>query len=162
MAQISDKVNFTLSYIGQASPSHEDEVTCLHGPSECLGNIIELCAAHVYPDPKLYLGFALCLSQKYQEIPGKNLIHDCALEHGMDFDQLNDCASKEDGAFGMKLLRQSVEWSQSVNASISCTVRLAGEKRCVRDGGVWKDCDQGNSVKSLVADIEKLWKEQNE
>jgi hypothetical protein len=80
----------------------------------------------------------------------------------MDFEQLNDCASKEDGAFGMRLLRKSVEWSESVNASVSCTVRLAGEKRCVRDDGSWKDCDKGSSVKSLVEDIEELWKEQNE
>jgi hypothetical protein len=163
MAQSASKVNFTISYIGQ--PTHGadgDGVTCKHGPSECLGNIIELCAAHVYPDPKIYLGFTLCLSRKYTNIPAKNLVEDCAMEHGIDFEKLNDCASKEDGAFGMRLLRDSCERSQEVGASISCTVRLEGKTRCVRDNGMWKDCVGGSSVKSLVDDIDTIWKREND
>jgi hypothetical protein len=162
MAQTSSKVNFTLSYIGSTpADGSEDEVLCKHGPTECLGNIIELCAAHVYPDPKIYLGFTLCLSKKYSEIPSRNLVHDCALEHGMDFATLNDCASKEDGAFAMRLLKESVLRSQAVNATKSCTVRLEGKKRCVRDDGVWKECEKGSTVESLVDEIEEIWKREN-
>ncbi|KAF2428344.1 hypothetical protein EJ08DRAFT_592209 [Tothia fuscella] len=161
MELTASKVNFTLSYIGSADPSDPDGVLCKHGPSECLGNIIELCAANLYPDPKINLGFTLCLSKKYEDIPSRELIEGCALEHGMDFAKLNDCASKEDGGFGMELLRRSVVYSRGVNASVSCTVRLDGRERCVRDGGVWKDCSGGSSVKSLVKDVEERWKEIN-
>jgi len=161
MSQIYSKVNFTLSYIG--TPTEPDDgVSCKHGPTECLGNIIELCALDTYPDPKIYLGFTLCLSRRYSEIPQKDLVHDCALEHGMDFGKLNDCASKDDGAYGMGLLRKSVVRSQEANASISCTVRLDEKVRCVRDGGEWKDCKEGSSVESLVGDINKLYAERNE
>lgn len=52
MQQVSDKVDFQLSYIGNTT-DHDDGVLCKHGPEECLGNIIELCAAQLYPDPKV-------------------------------------------------------------------------------------------------------------
>ncbi len=101
---------------------HDDGVECKHGQTECLGNIIELCAAHLYPDPKIYLGFAMCLSHKYRDIPKHELVEDCALEHSVDFVALNNCASQDHGAFGMGLLRQSVERSAAANITKSCTV----------------------------------------
>ena len=57
MAESSNKVSFRLSFIGNVS--HDDDgVQCKHGQTECLGNILMLCAAAEYPDPKLYLGFS--------------------------------------------------------------------------------------------------------
>ena len=52
MQKVSDKVDFKLSYIGTTT-DHDDGVVCKHGQEECLGNIIELCAASLYPDPKV-------------------------------------------------------------------------------------------------------------
>jgi hypothetical protein len=86
----------------------------MHGPEECVGNIVELCAAELYPDPKLYLGFTMCLSKDYQHIPDRSLIEDCALEHSLDFSKLNECATREDGGFGMEMLRDSVRRSTDV------------------------------------------------
>lgn len=113
MMRVNAKVNFTLSYIGTPTDSN-DGVACKHGPNECMGNIIELCAAHLYPDPKIYLGFVMCLTRDYKEIPNRELVEDCALEHAVDFEQLNDCATKDDGAFGIALLRGSVKRSSAV------------------------------------------------
>jgi hypothetical protein len=79
-----------------------------------MGNIIELCAAHLYPDPKTYLGFTMCMTNDYQEIPQRTLIEDCALEHAVDFKLLNECAAKDDGGFGVGLLRDSVRRSREV------------------------------------------------
>ncbi|KAF5026847.1 hypothetical protein F66182_1041 [Fusarium sp. NRRL 66182] len=112
MQRVHDKVNFTLSYIGR--PTANDGVDCMHGPSECMGNIIELCARELYPDPKINLGFIMCLSRDYQEIPERTLVEDCALEYAIDFQQLNDCAVKEDGAYGLSLLRNSIKRTKDV------------------------------------------------
>lgn len=79
-----------------------------------MGNIIELCVAHLYPDPKTYLGFTMCLSRDYQDIPQRSLIEDCALEHAVDFQALNECAAKDDGAFGIGMLRDSVRRTAEV------------------------------------------------
>ncbi|KAJ4421825.1 hypothetical protein N0V82_003524 [Gnomoniopsis sp. IMI 355080] len=112
MQQVIDKVDFTLSYIG--TPTENDGVDCKHGPEECLGNIMLLCAANIYPDPKIYLGFAMCLIKDYQDIPQRSHFEDCALEHAIDFDKLSDCASQDDGAFGVDMLRNSVRRSAEV------------------------------------------------
>ncbi|KAF9767530.1 hypothetical protein IL306_015281 [Fusarium sp. DS 682] len=112
MQRVHDKVNFTLSYIGR--PTANDGVDCMHGPSECMGNIIELCARELYPDPKINLGFTMCLSRDYNEIPERSLVEDCALESAIDFQQLNDCAVKEDGAYGLSLLRDSIKRTADV------------------------------------------------
>ncbi|CBX93927.1 hypothetical protein LEMA_P036010.1 [Plenodomus lingam JN3] len=158
MEEVADKVNFTMSFIGTPSPT-DDDVQCLHGPSECLGNILMLCAATTYPDPKLHLGFSNCLLADYAEIPARSLAEDCALEHGLDFDTLNECMSRDSGGYGMGLLRDSVLRSQEVKARTSCTVRLAGKVRCVFDGGEWRDCEGGERPGDLIADIKRLYDE---
>ncbi|KAF9694558.1 hypothetical protein EKO04_007332 [Ascochyta lentis] len=158
MANVSDKIDFRLSFIGQLT-NEDDGVQCMHGQTECLGNIVLLCAASEYPDPKLHLGFTNCLINDYQEIPKKELIEDCALEHGLDFGVLNDCMSKDTGAYGMGLLRDSVKHSNDVGAGISCTIRLDDKVRCVYDGGEWKDCEDGSKPEDLIGDIERLYDE---
>lgn len=79
-----------------------------------LGNIMLLCAEDLYPDPKTYLGFSMCLMKDYQHIPQRSLIEDCALEHAIDFGKLDKCASKDDGAWGVEMLRNSVRRSSDV------------------------------------------------
>ena len=79
-----------------------------------MGNIIELCAAQLYPDPKTYLGFTMCVTRQYRRIPERELFEDCALEHAIDIKKLNDCAAKDDGAYGMHLLKSSVERTEAV------------------------------------------------
>ncbi|KAI3329799.1 hypothetical protein F4824DRAFT_372422 [Ustulina deusta] len=112
MIRVHEKVNFTLTYIG--TPTENDGVECKHGPGECMGNIIELCAHQLYPDAKTWLGFTMCLTKDYHAIPQRELVEDCALEHALDFEKLNECATRDDGAFGMSMLRESVERSASV------------------------------------------------
>ncbi|KAF2708953.1 hypothetical protein K504DRAFT_433665 [Pleomassaria siparia CBS 279.74] len=160
MQNVSDKVDFRLSFIGKTTD--DDGVQCMHGQTECLGNIIELCAASVYPDPKIYLGFTMCLSRDYPRIPQKELIEDCALEHGLEFEKLNECMSQEDGAYGMGMLRDSVTRSAKLNATTSCTVRLNGQTRCIADAGKFRDCEGGSKPEDLIKDINKLYDEAKE
>ncbi|KAF2204658.1 hypothetical protein GQ43DRAFT_428762 [Delitschia confertaspora ATCC 74209] len=156
MQKVSDKVDFRLSFIGKTT-DEDDGVQCMHGQTECLGNILELCAAHVYPDPKIYLGFTMCMSRNFDDIPKKDLVEDCALEHGMDFDKINHCVSQDDGAYAMDLLRKSVERSAEANVTKSCTVRLNNKVRCIMDGGDWSECEGGSKPEDLERDIKSLY-----
>jgi len=119
MERAASKVDFTLSFIGTLN--EPDGVACKHGPTECVGNIIELCAARLYPDPKLYLGFTMCLANEYEKIPDQELVEGCALRHGLSFSEIIKCASDENG-LGRDMLRASVTRSMEANVSISCTV----------------------------------------
>ncbi|KAK4893693.1 hypothetical protein LTR27_007940 [Elasticomyces elasticus] len=152
MQKISHKVDFKLSYIGNIT-DHDDGVSCKHGQSECLGNIVELCAAHLYPDPKTYLGFVMCMSKEYDTIPDRSLIEDCALEHGISMARLNKCAVDDDGAVGLDMLKASFNRSSNAGVKKSCTVRLNGNIRCVRDNGTWTECEGGSSASDLVHDV---------
>ncbi|KAK9435108.1 Gamma interferon inducible lysosomal thiol reductase GILT [Metarhizium brunneum] len=107
MQRVYDKVDFKLNYIG--TPTADDGVECKHGPSECMGNIIELCTRELYPDPKINLGFIMCLTKDYPHIPERALVEDCALEHAIDIRAINECAARDDGAYGMGLLRSSIQ-----------------------------------------------------
>jgi hypothetical protein len=89
-----------------------------------LGNIIELCAAELYPDPKIYLGFTMCITREYEEIPDRRLLEDCALEHAIDFKALNECATRDNGAYGVGMLRDSVRRSSEVRRPLPISVRL--------------------------------------
>lgn len=125
----------------------------MHGPGECLGNIIELCAAELYPDPKVHLGFTMCLTSEYSHIPEQPFVQQCALEHAIDFDRLNECVSRDNGQHGLELLAASARRSADAGVEKSCTVRLDGDIRCVRDGGAWKDCKAGSKPADLVRDV---------
>lgn len=139
-------------------PTDNDGVACKHGPRECLGNILELCAQKLYPDPKTYLGFTMCLTREYKEIPDRSLVEDCALEHAISFSDLNDCATKDDGAFGMGMLRSSVQRSANAGVTTSCTIRVDEKIYCVRDDNKWTDCPSGPGVNDLVIAVEKLYR----
>lgn len=65
----------------------------------------------------------MCLAQDYQDIPERSLVEDCALEHGIDFVALNNCASTDDGtAIGM--LRDSVLRSSRVKIPSKIRVQV--------------------------------------
>lgn len=121
----------------------------MHGPPECLGNMILLCAAQAYPDPKLSLGFANCLINEYHDIPDRDLVETCAMEHGMDFDTINRCISEEGHALDM--LRESVLRSSDAKVSTSCTIRLEDKIWCVTDSE--NDCNDGKNLEPLINDI---------
>ena len=53
-------------------------------------------------------------SRDYKLIPQRELVEDCALEHAIDFEKLNECAAKDDGAFGIAMLRGSVQRTADV------------------------------------------------
>ncbi|KAL4780642.1 hypothetical protein BJX76DRAFT_350835 [Aspergillus varians] len=185
MEKVSEKVDFELSFIASVSNKSSD-VMCMHGPGECVGDMLMLCAANLPFPPGdsfatgrtptvRYLGFATCLISSYAEIPDRTLVEQCALEHGIDFDALNKCVSRQDDnpnngdsedapLSGVALLRESARHSADLGVKTSCTVRLDDTVWCVRDGGLWKDCakkGEGRQVSVLVDEIEKLWGQRN-
>ena len=154
MEQIADKVDFQLSYIG--SVDGDGNIACKHGPTECLGNMMGLCAQQSYSsDVKRWLGFSTCLTTSYDRIPDKDLAKGCALEHGIDFDLLNACMSEE--GKGLDLLESSVQRSEKAGVTKSCTVRVAGEIWCIRDGAEWKNCPNGSGVEDLVKAVDERY-----
>ncbi|KAL4807704.1 hypothetical protein BDV18DRAFT_158909 [Aspergillus unguis] len=183
MERVNDKVDFKLSFIANVSNQTSD-VDCMHGPGECIGDMLMLCAANLPFPPEngsqgrtptvRYLGFSTCLISQYEEIPGRDLVEHCALEHGISFEALNECVSRQDDdpnksiqegpPGGLSLLRESAKHSAELGVKTSCTVRIDDGVWCVRDGGVWRNCakdGQGSQVSVLVDEIETRWAQRN-
>ena len=138
------------------SINSDETIDCKHGETECLGDMLSLCAKSLFPNNTIIsLGFTTCLVSAYSRIPDRSLVENCALEHGISFDALNACVSEE--GKGLDLLRESVGRSAAADVVKSCTVRVAGEKWCIRDMGKWKDCDEGSEPKDLIAAVKKLY-----
>ncbi|PGH07011.1 hypothetical protein GX51_02051 [Blastomyces parvus] len=182
MAQVHDKVDFRLSFIGSVSNKSSD-VSCMHGPGECVGNMLMLCAANLPfpPGSKTQnktpvvrsLGFANCLLASYTKIPERELVEDCALEFGLDFGALNACVSRQvdeaddkragiddpdkDKISGLALLRTDFKRNAALGIKKSCTVRVNEKIWCIRDGHEWKDCQpHGDETSTLVDEINRL------
>lgn len=162
----------------------------MHGPGECIGNMLMLCAANLpFPPtndnsllPQSYprtpvirsLGFANCLTTDYPRIPDREFVQQCALQHGIDFDALNSCASQQDDdagltpyeatpLSGLALLRQSALRGEALGVKTSCTVRVNETVWCVHDNNQWKDCaENGQNPKVLADEITRLWEESNQ
>lgn len=140
---------FVLTHHPERSVDTNDTINCMHGSTECLGNMLCLCAISLFPnDSVISLGFANCLILSYPRIPHRDLVESCALEHGIKFEELNSCISEE--GKGMDLLASSIERSKNAGVRKSCTIRVREQIWCVRDGGKWVDCEHGSTVDDLV------------
>jgi hypothetical protein len=77
---------------------------------------------------------------------------------------IQPCAESAEGA---DLLGDGIDRCNRLNTHISATIRVAGKNVCVRDGGVWKDCNNvmslggGNVGLGLQKLIEKEWEKLN-
>lgn len=119
--------------------------------------MILLCAAQLYPEPKLSLGFANCMVNDYRDIPQRDLVQSCAMEHGLDFGRINGCISDEGNA--QLLLRDSVERSADAEIRTSCTIRLQGRTWCVTGGK--RDCNDGANLDGLIHRINSTFEHLN-
>lgn len=72
----------------------------------------------------------MCLTRDYKHIPQRSLIEDCALEHAIDFEKLNECATKDDGALGVGMLRDSVQRTTKVHTTSIFTLSRASFLIC--------------------------------
>jgi len=147
-------LNYTLSFIGHTTGT---EISCKHGPDECLGNMLHLCGASLASSLPQSISWSSCLLRSYEEIPARALVERCAQEAGVEFDAVNRCVSDIGERGGAAMLRRGVQWSEHVGARTSATVRVAGRVVCIRDNGEWKECEGGHGVRDLVREGEEAY-----
>ncbi|KAL1934331.1 hypothetical protein VTP01DRAFT_6513 [Rhizomucor pusillus] len=160
--QVLDKVNvptkLDVNYIAEPDLTEPLLFECKHGPSECLGDIQELCFKHVHPDQRDWFAFDLCLNEHYEDIGNdKQLAHDCASRLGKDYAKVELCIKSK---LGVGLLAKSVERTKSLGVTKSCTIYIDNQLRCIRDG-TWKECEGGHQVDDFVKTIEDAYHSRN-
>ncbi|KAG0304303.1 hypothetical protein BGZ98_005684 [Dissophora globulifera] len=160
-------VNPLLSYIGTIdrtttidtvtlTATTTTSVTCKHGPLECAGNTQQLCFKKYFPDPKVWVPFVVTMNSWVPNRIGepeyaREVAEEIVGEGDSDvLDQVNACGK---GREGFALLVASIQHTIDHGVGTSCTVYIDNKKRCVVDGGVWRECPEGSSVEDFVRTI---------
>ncbi|KAA1093858.1 hypothetical protein PGT21_000887 [Puccinia graminis f. sp. tritici] len=152
LAEVADKVDVLVAYMGDIDPAAQYGVRCRHGDSECRGNIHQLCYRNRFPQLHDWWGFIQCenyagLSRVGEEALAKS----CAKVNLHDWDQdVKDCAN---GSQGRQLLYSSVQLSKHLRIQKSCSIFINNQLVCVHDGG-WKDCKSGHEIVDFVKYIQ--------
>lgn len=98
---IGSIMNINLVPYGNADEKLKDGkwvFTCQHGKEECIGNLIETCAIHFYPNVTDFFPFIHCIETS-GKIPRK-AAPSCAQKFDLDYSEIESCAS---GDLGNKL-----------------------------------------------------------
>jgi hypothetical protein len=142
--QVGNITDLRVNYIAKNSGG---SFQCMHGNSECIGNIQQLCVTQLYPKDYAWFNFVTCQDETQFNIP--NNAQSCASRQNLNWANINTCAN---GDQGQKLFKDSVAYTQSFGVGTSCTIYLQKNPRCVHDG-VWKNCPGGYEVHDFVRDI---------
>merc|ERR1719409_1091805 len=95
----------------------------IHGPSELVGERLELCARQHYAKDYKYVKFMHCMDQNVSVIPIR--APECAEENGMDLDQLVACANME----GETMVATSYGYASWMGIDITPTFVINGKKK---------------------------------
>ena len=85
--------------------------TCQHGKEECIGNLIETCAIHLYPNASVYFPFVHCISEASSSIPRK-VAPLCAQKFKREYSKIEACVN---GDLGNGLRHRMALKTQALN-----------------------------------------------
>ncbi|MFH1435155.1 MAG: hypothetical protein ABIJ56_05530 [Pseudomonadota bacterium] len=119
--ELGEHVDFKLHFI--ATRNTDGSFKSLHGQSEVDGDIVQLCAAKVYPDDHRYMDIVACMVKDFKNIPHNWAA--CASKSGLDTADMEGCVSRDEGK---ALLAASIEKSKEARATGSPTMFIGGNK----------------------------------
>ncbi|EIM85632.1 uncharacterized protein STEHIDRAFT_81113 [Stereum hirsutum FP-91666 SS1] len=166
LKKVRDKVEFSLTFVGAVNASEPDfGVTCMHGPSECAGNVQQLCAQK-YTPLETWWEFVMC--QNYQSrdrIGNADVALKCARASGIDWETsgVGRCAGLDGSGRaeeGVGMLRESVVRTRALGVTKSCTVIINGEQVCIHDG-TWQKCENGHAARDFIRQINNEYQKLN-
>jgi len=147
LLKLSSIINFTISYI--AYETKPNQIECMHGPEECLGNKQQLCVQNMCSQTTL-IKFLQCQSRSIENIPnnGEQCVNE-ASDGTLKWSDIDICikSNKAD-----ELFHKSLEKTRSASAKKSCTIHLNGKFWCMHDG-TWYGCTEGRDEKSFIKAI---------
>ncbi|KAF9583165.1 hypothetical protein BGW38_010117 [Lunasporangiospora selenospora] len=163
--QKGDLVSTSSSLTSQATTV--TTVSCKHGPEECAGNTQQLCFKKYFPDHHVWFSFVAAMNQRpfmignpsYAIRIGETVLREKGLWNDDNQSLLMQSIHCSGGKEGFDLLVASVQRTVDKSVTTSCTVFIDHKKRCVVDGGVWRECPEGFQVADFVRSIKKAAKD---
>ncbi|KAF9963818.1 hypothetical protein BGZ65_010882 [Modicella reniformis] len=146
-------------------------VTCLHGQLECAGNTQQLCFKKYFSDHRIWVPFVVTMNSWHPSRIGdpsyaREVAEKVVETNGIDnigyrfdsnslssvLDEVDKCSK---GQEGFDLLVESVEHTMHHGVRTSCTIFIDDKKRCVFDGGLWRECPEGGTLADFVRSIKE-------
>jgi len=114
-------LNLTEAFVGEDDGNGNFE--CMHGPTECQGDIIELCAYNVtFPASQYgWWEMGVCMQNDYDNIPQN--AQQCAQQASLDWNKINACVTS---GLGNKLFSASIVYSNNMGISATPTIYIDG------------------------------------
>mmetsp|Transcript_134555 Transcript_134555/g.418158 ORF Transcript_134555/g.418158 Transcript_134555/m.418158 type:complete len:221 (-) Transcript_134555:269-931(-) len=131
LKELAPAVNVSLEYIGDAN---QGSAECMHGPSECAGNVQQLCAQAEAGNISQLMDFLTCQNQNRKRIPDNG--EECFARAGYDTSRMKACSSSSKGT---EMLLKSFGVSERRGILLSCTLSVNGKEFCAHDGS-WVGC----------------------
>eukprot|EP01113_Clastostelium_recurvatum_P011831 TRINITY_DN1606_c0_g1_i2.p1 TRINITY_DN1606_c0_g1~~TRINITY_DN1606_c0_g1_i2.p1 ORF type:complete len:217 (+),score=51.50 TRINITY_DN1606_c0_g1_i2:46-651(+) len=99
--------------------------TCYHGPSECVGNEILLCAYNLTSATSQWgwWNMGVCMQADYTNVPQNAA--SCAQKAGLNWAQINGCVNS---ALGPDLFAQSIAYSDKMRVQSTPTIFIASRE----------------------------------
>jgi len=107
---LPDIIALEVFFVGEIDARTKD-FDCLHGPEECVGDILLLCAHNTSgsnPNKWAWWGNEVCMMGDQDNIPDN--AESCANQNGLDWDTINACAN---GQQGIDLFTNSINISNN-------------------------------------------------
>jgi len=119
---LKDIINLNEFFVGEDDGN--GNFNCLHGDSECQGDIIELCAYNITvgTSPYGWWTMGLCMQQDQDNIPGN--AQNCAQQAGLDWNKINSCVTS---GLGNKLFSESIQYCNQMGVSATPTININGQ-----------------------------------
>uniref|UniRef100_A0A7S4PP56 Sulfhydryl oxidase n=1 Tax=Guillardia theta TaxID=55529 RepID=A0A7S4PP56_GUITH len=120
------RMDFRIHMVGLNNGTYRHPwLKAIHGPSELVGERLELCARQHYPKNYQYLRFFKCMDKDVKKIP--MMAPECAEEAEMDLNVLVGCANME----GERLVASSYAFSSYMGIGMTPTFVINGGKPIV-------------------------------
>mmetsp|Transcript_46559 Transcript_46559/g.95253 ORF Transcript_46559/g.95253 Transcript_46559/m.95253 type:complete len:623 (-) Transcript_46559:152-2020(-) len=123
---LSARLQFEIHMVGLNNGTYEHPwLRAIHGPSELVGERLELCARQHYAKDYQYVQFMSCMDKNVSTIPLR--APECAAKTGVDLDLLVACANMN----GEQLVAGSYGFSSWMGIEITPTFVLNSHKKIV-------------------------------
>ncbi|GAA5849488.1 hypothetical protein JCM9279_000917 [Rhodotorula babjevae] len=175
---VADLVDMELVFLAHENSTAPYGATCMHGESECKGNVQQLCAARHWrtrsEEHKKKKGvdgegndeveaalrekrawedswnFVQCMNYGGSKIGSDAAAKRCASVVGREWTE--SLAACVDGKQGRHLLVDSLKRAEHLGVKSSCTILIEDKPICVHDGS-WKQCPGGHDVRDFAREV---------
>jgi len=157
LSKVGNIVDFRINMIAEDAGSG---FNCMHGNSECMGDIVELCVMKYFPTNQTlggkyaFMNYFRCVASSQGKIPSNT--DDCLKSSGAS-DIIPKVASCSGGDEGKQLMRDSISYTLARcghhPSCRSCTMWFQGKQACIEDDGKWYDCPVGHTLDAWVKAI---------